>query len=59
MGPAIEKAIGVRKDYDGPNRFMIIMPRGHDKTSKLARIANYSLTFSKFTIQMAAGAGGS
>lgn len=56
IGPAVEKAIGVRDDYEGPNRFMVIMPRGHDKTSKLARMANYALTFAKHPISLAAGA---
>ena len=56
LGPALEKAIGVNKEYNGPNRFMIVMPRGHDKTSKLGRLANYALTFAKFPITIAAGA---
>lgn len=54
--PALEYMTGHRKEYDGPRRFMYVMPRGHDKTSLIARLCNWALGFSRNPITGVAAA---
>ena len=44
---AIEQLAGLRQGYDGPRRFWITIPRGHDKTSLIGRLANFCLKYSR------------
>ncbi len=54
--PAIEQACGMRSDYSGPTRFLYVLPRGHDKTGLIGRIANGALAFSRRKIRIAVAA---
>ena len=45
--PAFERMAGLRSDYDGPRRFFITLPRGHDKTSLIARMLAWAIGFSR------------
>ncbi len=56
LAPAIEQLIGVRKDYTGPNRFWLTLPRGHDKTSLIGRLLNFALAFARKHIDCYAAA---
>lgn len=44
--PAIERLEGLRDTYFGPLGFWRTMPRGHDKTSSIARLCSHVLAFS-------------
>ena len=54
--PAVEQACGMRSDYAGPTKFCFILPRGHDKTGLIGRIANGALGFSRRKIRIAVAA---
>jgi hypothetical protein len=45
--PALESVCGVRDGYTGPRSFWLTLPRGHDKTSLIARLANWAMGFSR------------
>ncbi len=45
--PAVESVTGHTKSYTGPKNIWETMPRGHDKTSFIARLMNWVLVFSK------------
>lgn len=53
---ALEDIAGIRQGYTGPRRFMRIMPRGHDKSSGIARLVNGLLVFSKRPLSMCVAA---
>lgn len=50
---ALEDVSGIRPGYNGPRRFIRVMPRGHDKSSGIARLANGLLSFSKRPLSIA------
>jgi hypothetical protein len=54
--PALEAIAGVRKDYSGPRSFWFTLPRGHDKTSAIARLCNWILAFCRHRVTAVAGA---
>lgn len=56
MVPAIEQMAGLRSDYDGPRSFFHVLPRGHDKTGLIGRLANWVLGFSRRPISGVAAA---
>lgn len=56
MVPAIEHAAGLRDAYFGPRRFWMELPRGHDKTGLIARLANFLMRFSRRRISGVAAA---
>lgn len=43
--PAIEYAANVRKVYDGPRKFWLTLPKGHDKTTMIGRLLNWAIGF--------------
>lgn len=45
--PAVESVTGHNPGYQGPKNIWEVMPRGHDKTSFIARIMSWVLCFSK------------
>ena len=45
--PAIEQMAGIRRDYTGPRSFWYTLPRGHDKTGLIGRIANWACGYSR------------
>lgn len=47
--PAIEYAAHVRTEYDGPRNFWLTLPKGHDKSSLIARLINWALAFNRRT----------
>lgn len=55
--PALESLAGLRPDYSGPRSYAEIMPRGHDKTSFLARMLNWLLRYSRRKLTVIAAAG--
>lgn len=57
MIPAIEQMAGLRTGYEGPRYFLCVMPRGHDKTGLLGRIANWATAYSRHEIRGYAAAG--
>lgn len=44
--PAIEFSAQVRKEYNGPMKFLLVLPKGHDKTSMLGRVLNWAMAYS-------------
>lgn len=50
VGPAIEAVMGLRPTYRGKRAFWRTMPRGHDKSSSIARLMNYALCYSRKSI---------
>lgn len=56
MIPAIEYMAGLRESYAGPRRFWRTMPRGHDKTGTIARLANWAIAFSRNKVSGTAAA---
>lgn len=48
--PAVEQAAGVRSDYTGPRWFWLTLPRGHDKTGLLGRLAEWMVEFAVHSI---------
>ena len=54
--PAIENICGIRSDYSGPRNFFYVLPRGHDKTGLIGRIATYAASFAKRPIICATAA---
>lgn len=55
--PALEALAGFRSDYSGPVSFCEILPRGHDKTTGLARCMNWLLGYSKRKLRLIGAAG--
>lgn len=49
--PAIEYAVGLRSSYDGPNKFWITLPRGHDKSTLQGRLLNWALAFAPMPVR--------
>ena len=47
--PAIEYTAHVRPDYSGPRNFWLTLPKGHDKSSLIARLINWALAFNRRT----------
>jgi phage terminase large subunit-like protein len=45
FAPAFEHVAQVRKDYAGKMNFWVELPKGHDKSSLVARFANWALAF--------------
>src|SRR5579872_3029788 len=45
--PAVESVTGHNQSYRGPKNIWEVMPRGHDKTSFIARLMSWVLCFSK------------
>jgi len=56
MIPPIESLCGLRSNYKGPRSVWETMPRGHDKTTGLARLCNWVLAFSKKQVEIVAAA---
>ena len=56
LAPAIESAAGLRPDYSGPRDFWIELPKGHDKTSFIGRLANWVVGFAPSRCYGAIGA---
>src|SRR5690606_14280881 len=54
--PAVEQACGMRTDYTGPTKFCYVLPRGHDKTGLIGRIANGARGFSRRKTRIAVAA---
>jgi hypothetical protein len=54
--PAIEHACGIRPDYDGPLFFWFTLPKGHDKSSLIARLLNWAVAFSRNLVKAYAAA---
>jgi hypothetical protein len=52
VAPALEAATGHRQLYNGPRCFWRTLARGHDKTTGLARLANWALCFSRRQIEI-------
>ena len=52
----IESLCGLRPEYKGPRNTWETLPRGHDKTTGLARICNWVLAFSRKPIEIIAAA---
>jgi hypothetical protein len=44
---ALEQVAGVRSDYGGPRAFWRGLPKGHDKTSSIARRLNWLLAYAR------------
>lgn len=57
VGRAIEAVSGIRSNYKGPRFFWLTLPRGHDKTSFIGRLLNWSLAFCRRPIHANAAAG--
>jgi hypothetical protein len=47
LTPALESVCGVRSEYTGPRSFWLTLPRGHDKTSLIARLSNWTMGFTR------------
>ena len=45
--PALEAVTGLRGNYSGPQGYWHTLARGHDKTTALARVANWVLSFGR------------
>jgi hypothetical protein len=56
MMQPIEALCGLRPDYKGPRNTWETLPRGHDKTTGLARLCNWVLAFSRKPIEIVAAA---
>ena len=56
MIPAIEQAAGLRSDYDGPTSFFYVLPRGHDKTGLIGRLATWAVAYAQRQIRCACAA---
>jgi hypothetical protein len=54
--PAVEYLEGIRSSYDGPHSFWRTMPRGHDKTSSIARLCNHAVSFSRRYLRISVAA---
>jgi hypothetical protein len=54
--PAIEFECGYREKCDGPKLFWFTEPKGHDKTSRIARICNWCLGYSKKPVRICTAA---
>lgn len=54
--PAIESSAGVRAVYDGPRSFWFTLPRGHDKSSSIARLSAWALAYCAKPLRAVAGA---
>lgn len=54
--PAFENVTRVepKKGYYGPRCFWITLPRGHDKTSLIARFCNWAIAYSRWSISLIA-----
>lgn len=48
--PAVEQMMGQRSDYQGPRWFWLTLPRGHDKTGLVGRLAAGACAFSRHAI---------
>lgn len=55
--PAMEYAAGLRYEYKGPRRFYIVLPRGHDKTSQIARLATWAVGYARTPLSASSSAG--
>lgn len=56
MIPALEHAAGLRREYAGPGMFLFVLPRGHDKTGLIGRLANWCLAFAARPLSIAVAA---
>lgn len=56
LAPALEDIAGVRTGYTGPRNFWFTLPRGHDKTSFIARCCNWLCRYSRRPLMGAAAA---
>lgn len=45
--PAIEYVSNVRPEYEGVKNFWLTLPKGHDKSSLIARLINWALAFNR------------
>lgn len=57
--PALRAICGHTPPYGGPRCFWRTLPRGHDKTSHLARLANYGISFAARPVEIVVAAGDS
>jgi hypothetical protein len=52
VAPALDAIAGVRRvPYEGPRSFWFTLPRGHDKTSQIARLCSWLLAFSRYALR--------
>lgn len=56
MTPPIESLCGLRPGFQGPRNTWETLPRGHDKTTGIARLCNWVLAFSRKPIEICAAA---
>lgn len=56
LSGALENLTHVNQEYTGPRYFWFTMPRGHDKTGLLGRLANWCLAYSKTNLEAIAAA---
>lgn len=56
LAPAVDRVVGVRKEYTGPRCFWLTLPRGHDKTGLIGRLCSYALCFSRTPLRAVAAA---
>jgi hypothetical protein len=56
MAPRLEYVAGLSRTTSAPRNFLLVMPRGHDKTSMEARVALWLLMASKRKIAIGAAA---
>jgi len=54
--PAVEHVAGFRKSYSGPLNFYFGYAKGHDKTSFIARLFNWLLSYSRRRLKVYAAA---
>jgi hypothetical protein len=54
--PAVEGVAGLRDNYAGPTSYARFLPRGHDKSTSIGRVANWLLAYSKRPLMLAAAA---
>lgn len=57
MVPAFEQMAGLRSDYTGPRWFFIVLPKGHDKTSLIGRMATWAIGYARNPISASSAAG--
>ena len=56
LAPRLEYLAGLRTSCKAPRCYWRTRPRGHDKTSSIARVVNWLLAFSRRKVQVAVGA---
>lgn len=55
--PAIEHVSGLGESYSGPRNFLYVLPKGHDKTGLIGRLANWAGAYSRRPIEAVVASG--